>query len=416
MNGTEFNPDPSITTGKDRIVSLTLPKAAESIADGNHSTSGTFRYFTNLKTVSAEQVTNIGSSAFAYCTSLISVDIPAAESIGGMAFVGCSSLSSVEFPVASIIDNAFYSCSSLTSVSFPASASIIHNPFQNSRNLISITVTGSGSLSVIEGGKALVRNGTHLVAYPSASGNITINNIISIGHHAFEGCTSLTSVSFPAVTSIGSNAFLGCSALTSVSLPMAAYIDGLAFQFCTSLTSVSFPASADVGEGLFLGCRNLTTITLTGTGFLSVLEDGKALVRNGTELVAYPSATGTIAMNAITSIGGLAFDLCENLTSVSFPAVTSIGNAAFYRTGTAALTITLGAIPPTLGIRIFDDSAKNVTVRFPADSAAAYGNAPTDTTAQNWGNAFRGMGWSGTAYLGGTVNGNINLTYVLING
>ena len=66
--------------------------------------------------------------------------------------------------------------------------------------------------------------------------------------------------------------------------------------------------------------------------------------------------------------------------------------------------------------KFYVNSARNVTVRFPADSAAAYGAVPIDTTIQNWGNAFRGMGWDGTVYLDGEVNGNVNLTYVLTDG
>ena len=100
---------------------------------------------------------------------------------------------------------------------------------------------------------------------------------------------------------------------------------------------------------------------------------------------------------------------------MSLPSVTSIESQAFRSTGDTALTITLGATPPTLGQDIFGEvySGKNVTVWFPIDSAAVYGNVPTDTVSQNWGNAFRGMGWDGTAYLDGAVNGNIYLSYIL---
>ena len=58
-------------------------------------------------------------------------------------------------------------------------------------------------------------------------------------------------------------------------------------------------------------------------------------------------------------------------------------------------------------------TAKSVTVRVPV-GATGYGPIPatytSDTTTQNWANAFRGMGWDGSAYMGGTVNGNITLT------
>jgi hypothetical protein len=60
------------------------------------------------------------------------------------------------------------------------------------------------------------------------------------------------------------------------------------------------------------------------------------------------------------------------------------------------------------------DSAKTVTVKVPS-GATGYGTVPgtytgSDTT-DNWGNAFRGKGWSSTNGYGiGTVNTNITLT------
>jgi hypothetical protein len=542
MDGTDFDPANSVTTGKDKIVSIDLPDVAASIAgasSGSSGFSGSFGYFSSLTAVTAKYVLTVGNQAF--------------------------------YDPANHPNNNPSAVSSLTTVSFSASAEISYNPFNGCLNLTTFKLFGTGPLSVIEDGKAVVRNNTELITYPSASGNITINTITSIsdnafarcanltgvsfpavtsvaynafqacnniesvsfgamtsanisfdlsrsklknvsfavatsignntfndctnlesvyipaatsigdnafrnctslesvdfpvvtsiGSDAFNACTSLESVSFPAVTSIDLRAFYNCTSLESVSFPAATSIGDFAFYGCTSLTSVSFPASANIYYNPFGGCINLTNITVTGIGSLSVSEGGKVLLRNGMALVAYPSASGTITMNAITSIGVGAFDSC-NLESVSFPAVTSIGIEAFYQctglesvsfpaatsigdyafigctsltnvfipaaisigngafndTGTTALTVTLGATPPTLGTEIFFyvDIAKNVTVQFPFIGFAAYGNVPADTEGQNWGNAFRGMGWNGTAYLDGAVNENITLTYDLIGG
>jgi hypothetical protein len=58
-------------------------------------------------------------------------------------------------------------------------------------------------------------------------------------------------------------------------------------------------------------------------------------------------------------------------------------------------------------------ATKTVTVKVPS-GATGYGTVPGTYTgsgaADNWGNAFRGMGWDGSSYQGGTVNSNVSLT------
>ena len=66
------------------------------------------------------------------------------------------------------------------------------------------------------------------------------NNLETIGNYAFSNCTSLKSISFPAVKDIGSRAFHGCS----------------------SLESISFPAVKDIGSGAFQSCKKLYKVWL----------------------------------------------------------------------------------------------------------------------------------------------------------
>ena len=138
--------------------------------------------------------------------------------------------------------------------------------------------------------------------------SVTIpNSVTSIVGYAFNGCTSLTSVTIPdSVTSIGEFAFHNCKSLTSVTIPSSVTsIDKYAFCYCGSLTSVTIPDSVtSIGYGAFINCKSLTSVTIP---------------------------------NSVTSIDKYAFSECTSLTSVTIPnSVTSIGRGAF--SNCAALT------------------------------------------------------------------------------
>jgi hypothetical protein len=81
-----------------------------------------------------------------------------------------------------------------------------------------------------------------LLAYPTASGNVTLPaNVTEIGVAAFQHCTGLISITIPnSVTSIGERAFESCTSLTSITIPASVTsIGNRAFIDCTSLTSVT---------------------------------------------------------------------------------------------------------------------------------------------------------------------------------
>jgi hypothetical protein len=308
-------------------------------------------------------------------------------------------------------DNAFAYCIDLTTVSFPK-----------------VTFIGDYAFYLTEMTSA---------NFPEA---------VSIGDVAFAYCIDLTTVSFPKIAYIGLAAFLGCTGLTEVNLPEVISIEYGAFSECTGLTEVNLPASlTSIEKNPFADCGNLTTITVAPGNTHYKAQNGMLLSIDGTQLIGYPSASGTVTLSGISSIGDDAFRGCTGLTSISFPAATSIGDdafrgcasltsvsfpeatsigdwafygctgltsasfpqaafigyVAFGYTGGTALTITLGSTPPTVEYNIFssETASKTVIVSVPSSAVAAYDTA--------WQEAFKGAGNTGTT---GEVNTNITLT------
>jgi hypothetical protein len=86
----------------------------------------------------------------------------------------------------------------------------------------------------------------------------------SIGDFAFDGCTGLSSVSFPEAASIGGTAFNGCTGLSSVSFPKAASIGGYAFYGTGTgdLTITLGNTPPTLGIGMFSGVIAAKTVTV----------------------------------------------------------------------------------------------------------------------------------------------------------
>ena len=136
--------------------------------------------------------------------------------------------------------------------------------------------------------------------------------VTRIGDYAFEGCSSLTTISIPnSVTSIEHAAFKGCSSLTAISIPEGVKsIRENTFYGCSSLVTITIPNSViSIRKGAFCGCFSLPTITIPD----SVTRIGDSAFEDCSSLMDITIPDG------ITSVGKNVFAHCSSLTAISIP-------------------------------------------------------------------------------------------------
>ncbi|MBR2522756.1 MAG: leucine-rich repeat protein [Coriobacteriales bacterium] len=262
----------------------------------------------------------VSTGAFRGCSNLSQVSFPTNGSnfkIGDEAFRYCDSLASIDLPRNVHIGENAFDDSGLTSIDIPSSTTYIDaNAFSNCEQLTEVEVSGIE----YSGGEVAVQQG--MFSNCTALREVNLDSSIdSIYGNAFNGCGALAEIDLPnGITQIESFAFGNCTGLLSIDLPDGLIELGAGFSGCTALAEVAIQGSIDAlygtssssaSGGAFSSCTALSSVEF-GTGF-SVTELG-GLMFNGC------SALGSITIpDAVLGIGAMTFSNCAVLKDVNLP-------------------------------------------------------------------------------------------------
>ncbi len=369
-------------------------------------------------------VSIIEENAFLNCAQLQKVTfLPAEEgqtaaelTIGQNAFKGCKNLEEITLPARCVSltttetgeINAFSGCTSLENVFVEAGNAVYKNPIDKTGvlmdkdgRLVYAPKATEGAYTIPSGVTAI---GAYAFAQASGVTEVTIPawvtkveayafygianlqkvtfatsttdfGSVTIGEHAFDGCTALATVDYqdgvkiveigayafanikalqtleiPAtVTKVGDYAFSGCSAryATIADGENAITFGTGVYANCTNLYSITLPARVTaLPEGAFGGCTSLRDVKVDENNQILKDIDGVLFTKDGKELLFFSAVRGgTYEIPAgVEVIGSKVFADNSSLTGIILgPDVTTIGDRAFYNcTGLAGATLTIG--------------------------------------------------------------------------
>ena len=211
--------------------------------------------------ISLERVTYngtyIGGYAFKGCTALNTFTADNCTSLNATAFGGCTALQTVSLRSMTRIGLHFADCTSLMEITLRDVTVIDDYAFRSLTNLQKFTIESGGSNTCTIGNHAFD-------GCTSLSSVRLSNKVTSLGNSAFDGCTSIKRMyGTDAITTIGSNAFYNCSSLAFFNGNAVTALSG-PFYGCTELRYVYLPAYDDLTRDMFRA-KTHTLIYVKGT-------------------------------------------------------------------------------------------------------------------------------------------------------
>ena len=262
------------------------------------------------------QITNFPFIIIYNNTGLKTITLPRSlETISSYSICSSSNLKEIIIPDGSHLTTLQYECFSHASEAL---------------NLESFTFQGKCNLKTIGGN--VFRGMTNLKSFEIPA------SVVTIGTNAFQGCSSMTSLTFQSVSqikTIGQGAFSDCG-ITSITIPESVQtIEREAFRNCSALTKVNLSKNTtSVSPEAFKYCSNLTDFTVDADNSTYSAVLGMLCDKTKTTLQIFPPGQAkkdlVLLPPSLTAIGDYAFYDCPNLTSVVIPQkVEKIGKRAF---------------------------------------------------------------------------------------
>ena len=321
---------------------------------------GAFNYCGIKEIILPEGIVSIGDYAFYLCKKLQRVLIPSTvTSIGESAFIACDSMISIEVD----INNVNYS--SLDGVLFDKEQSI----------LIKYPDNLSGSYVVPDSVETIEANAfaSSKLSYVTLS-----NNISTIGDYAFQNSENLLTITIPgSVENVSKGAFYFCTGLTEVIVEEGVIgIQDNAFENCSGIIKILLPDSIQtIGKWAFSGCTKMSDMIIPD----KVTDIGSYAFKNCRSLTSI-----TIPKN-MTYINESAFYFCDGLKEVVIPnSITQIGDWAFYLYGNMVISNVYydGTQEQweAIGIGEHNESLTAAVVHFQEESVLASGTCGTDVS------------------------------------